>query len=458
LRARRGTADEPFDYISVLLSIVLSLALAHVLASTAHVIQHGIKRWSGLLAFWTGIVVFMMVDFWLSVWQLHEQAAWSLPFILFLLFQASLIYVTARLATPDGAAGQPIDMVAHFEATRRRFFEVLGTLHAARAGGEPVHPGLRDARAEDHRAQLFGAVLHRLPGREHQRPAGDCGDHLGDDRLLLLALHGGDMTRRQITGFSNPTVKYLRSLRDKKHRRRERKFLAEGLRLLTEARESGRLPEMLVMAKDARRTRCWPRWRPTLSGPAARSSKPAARSLPRSPARTIRRPSPACSPSSIPRSPRLTAAPRRSGWSPRRSATRQSRHHAAHGRRGGRGRADPARRQRRSVLVEAVRASMGAIFTQQVCVVRWEEFIVWLRSGPGPAGRGEPARRRALSRGALRSSLLHLVGNESRGLPEEYEAACDLARDHADARARDSLNAAIAGAVLAYEVLAKLEV
>src|SRR6187431_1505127 len=55
--------------------------------------------------------------------------------------------------------------------------------------------------------------------------------------------------RRAITGFSNPTVKLLRSLRDKKHRRREGKFLAEGLRLLTDARESGRLPEMLVMAE-----------------------------------------------------------------------------------------------------------------------------------------------------------------------------------------------------------------
>src|SRR6188768_3232497 len=54
--------------------------------------------------------------------------------------------------------------------------------------------------------------------------------------------------RRTITGFSNPTVKFLRSLRDKKHRRREGRFLAEGLRLLTDARESGRLPEMLVMA------------------------------------------------------------------------------------------------------------------------------------------------------------------------------------------------------------------
>ena len=56
--------------------------------------------------------------------------------------------------------------------------------------------------------------------------------------------------RRTITGFSNPTVKHLRALREKKHRRRERKFLAEGLRLLTDARESGRLPEMLVMAAE----------------------------------------------------------------------------------------------------------------------------------------------------------------------------------------------------------------
>ena len=56
------------------------------------------------------------------------------------------------------------------------------------------------------------------------------------------------MPRREITSFSNPTIKALRSLRDKKHRQRERRFLAEGLRLLTDARESGRVPEVLVMA------------------------------------------------------------------------------------------------------------------------------------------------------------------------------------------------------------------
>ena len=54
--------------------------------------------------------------------------------------------------------------------------------------------------------------------------------------------------RRHITGFSNPTVKSLRALREKKHRKAAGRFLAEGLRLLTDARECGHVPEMLVLS------------------------------------------------------------------------------------------------------------------------------------------------------------------------------------------------------------------
>src|ERR1051325_4624380 len=56
---------------------------------------------------------------------------------------------------------------------------------------------------------------------------------------------------KQITSFSNPLVKHARSLRDKKHRRLGGMFLAEGLRILTEAREAGRLPERLFFADPA---------------------------------------------------------------------------------------------------------------------------------------------------------------------------------------------------------------
>src|SRR3546814_20019289 len=56
-----------------------------------------------------------------------------------------------------------------------------------------------------------------------------------------------------MTVFSNPLVKRVRSLREKKHRKREGLFLAEALRILTEAREEGVLPDMLFHAGDADR-------------------------------------------------------------------------------------------------------------------------------------------------------------------------------------------------------------
>ena len=50
-----------------------------------------------------------------------------------------------------------------------------------------------------------------------------------------------------------------------------------------------------------------------------------------------------------------------------------------------------------------------------------------------------------------------LVGNESRGLPAEHEPSCDLRVTMPMRGKADSLNAAVAGAVLAYQVLAALE-
>src|SRR6202012_1451718 len=58
---------------------------------------------------------------------------------------------------------------------------------------------------------------------------------------------------REITAFSNPLIKRVRSLREKRHRREEGLFLAEGLRILTEAREAGRIPEYLFFAKESAR-------------------------------------------------------------------------------------------------------------------------------------------------------------------------------------------------------------
>jgi len=265
--------------------------------------------------------------------------------------------------------------------------------------------------------------------------------------------------RRQITGFSNPTVKQLRALREKKHRREQGRFLVEGLRLLTDARESGRLPETLVMAEGREP-------HPLLTALEAEVGRAGGEIIETSTeilARITGKDNPQAvagvfeefdtsldrlDPASAPiwlvaqalRDPGNLGTMLRTGDAV-----------------GAGGLiliddcADP-------FSVEAVRASMGAIFTQGLAQTSWSDFLSWLRKGNGQLVAA------SLREGALpyrnapyAAPCFILVGNESRGLPEDYEIACDL-RVTMPMRGRaDSLNAAVAGAVLAYEALAALD-
>ena len=261
--------------------------------------------------------------------------------------------------------------------------------------------------------------------------------------------------RRRITGFSNPTVKLLRSLRDKKHRRRERRFLAEGLRLLTDARESGILPEMLVMAEG--------RDPHPLADELEREVAAAGGEIVETSPEILAKITGKANPQAIAGvfaefDTSLAALDRAAApiWlvaqalrDPGNLGTMLRTGDAV----GAGGLiliddcADP-------FSVEAVRASMGAAFTQKIAQARWEDFLPWLRAGPGQLVAAS-LRDAVPYRGApYASPCFVFVGNESRGLPEDYEAACDL-RVTMPMRGRaDSLNAAVAGAVLAYEVLA----
>ena len=270
------------------------------------------------------------------------------------------------------------------------------------------------------------------------------------------------MNRRQITGFSNPTVKALRALREKKHRKAAGRFLAEGLRLLTDARENGHLPETLVLsnARDPHPLLGALERDVIASGGEVIETTPdilakiTGKSNPQTVAGVFRE-----------FDTSLTALDRDVAniWLVAQ-ALRDPGNLGTMLRTGdaiGAGGliliddcADP-------FSVEAVRASMGAIFTQNLAQARWEEFEPWLRE---PHGAASPQLVAASLREAVpyRSApyaapCFVMVGNESQGLPEAYEAACDL-RVTMPMRGRaDSLNAAVAAAVLGYEVLACLD-
>ncbi len=264
--------------------------------------------------------------------------------------------------------------------------------------------------------------------------------------------------RRTITGFSNETVKYLRSLRDKKHRKREGKFLAEGLRLLTDARDSGRLPEMLVMAAgrdphpllEALEADVAAAGGEIIETSADILGKITGKDNPQAVCGVFGEWNTALSCLDRHVSPIWLVA--QALRDPGNLGTLLRTGDAV----GAGGLiliddcADP-------FSAEAVRASMGAVFSQAIGVARWDEFLPWLRSGPGQLVAASLRDAVPYRDAAYEAPCFLLVGNESRGLPEDYEAACDLRVTMPMKGRADSLNAAVAGAVLAYEVLARLE-
>ena len=266
------------------------------------------------------------------------------------------------------------------------------------------------------------------------------------------------MPRREITSYSNPTIKALRSLREKKHRQRERRFLAEGLRLLTDARESGRVPEVLVMASkrdphpliDALERAVEAAGGDVIETTPDILSKITGKDNPQAVAGAFAEWDTSLAAIERDTAPIWLVA--QALRDPGNLGTMLRTGDAV----GAGGLiliddcADP-------FGVEAVRASMGAIFTQKLVRARWEDFLPWLREGPGQLVAAS-LREAVPYRGApYAAPCFVMVGNESQGLPEAYETACDL-RVTMPMRGRaDSLNAAVAAAVLAYEVLATIE-
>ena len=263
--------------------------------------------------------------------------------------------------------------------------------------------------------------------------------------------------RRVITGFSNPTVKALRALREKKHRKREKKFLAEGLRLLTDARESGHVPEVLVLA-DKRDPH------PLLTALEDAVEATGGEVIETSPdilSKITGKDNPQAVAGVFAEFDTSLASLDRSGadiWLVAQ-ALRDPGNLGTMLRTGdaiGAGGlillddcADP-------FSVEAVRASMGAVFTQRIAQAEWSEFEAWLRGGAGQLVAASLRDAQPYRGAPYASPCFVMVGNESRGLPEEYEMACDLRVTMPMKGRADSLNAAVAAAVLGYEVLAGL--
>ena len=260
---------------------------------------------------------------------------------------------------------------------------------------------------------------------------------------------------REISSFSNDTVKRLRSLRDKKARRGEGLFLAEGLRILAEARDMGRLPEIIACSDKGQVhplaatiiAECEAAGGDVIVTSPDILSKMSGKDNPQAILGAFRQPDTSLSAIDRSASPLWLVAQALRDPGNIGTILRTGDATGAGGLILVDDCADP-------YSVEAVRASMGAIFTQTVAIATWDEFVPWLRAGPGQLVGTSLNTSVDYLDASYEQPCFVLIGNESQGLPPDYEAACNSLVKLPMLGRADSLNAAVAAAVMAFAVRA----
>src|SRR5690242_18156384 len=113
----------PFEYISVLISIVLGLGITQIVTGVADMIHHWNKikiYWPHVL--WIILVFFLQVQEWWWLYELRNNARWELPVFLFILLYPIDLFILSRILFPAFSDEEVEFKQFYFDNYRKFFF------------------------------------------------------------------------------------------------------------------------------------------------------------------------------------------------------------------------------------------------------------------------------------------------------------------------------------------------
>jgi hypothetical protein len=115
-----------FEYFMVLLSVVLSLALAQLITGVGELVRaRGKVRWSVTYLLWLVVTFAMIIDYWASLWLVRGIPSWTLVALVFLLLPAAMMFLSILWLLPRHIGDEPIDLAEHLLSERRLFLGAL---------------------------------------------------------------------------------------------------------------------------------------------------------------------------------------------------------------------------------------------------------------------------------------------------------------------------------------------
>jgi len=113
----------PFEFVTVLISIILGLGITQIMSGIADLIHQWEKvklYWPHML--WVLLVFVLHVQEWWLIWELKEVTTWRLPFFLFEILYPINLFILARILFPAQGNEETIDLKNFYFKSYRKFF------------------------------------------------------------------------------------------------------------------------------------------------------------------------------------------------------------------------------------------------------------------------------------------------------------------------------------------------
>jgi hypothetical protein len=114
-----------FEFITVMISVILALAAAQLFLGLAPLLQtrHTV-RLSVTHAGWVASLFLITFLHWWSLWDFRDLS-WTFPMFAISLVGPSLMFFAATLINPRDVSRDPVDLASHFGTIRRPFLAVV---------------------------------------------------------------------------------------------------------------------------------------------------------------------------------------------------------------------------------------------------------------------------------------------------------------------------------------------
>ena len=115
---------DAFNYLSVLISIILALGMTRVLAGVGEMLQARARRriyWVHVV--WIANLFLYLVVAWWIFYRWRNQQPWTFFLFIFVLISPTILFLASLLLfPPESALDEFIDYKQHFYANHRAFF------------------------------------------------------------------------------------------------------------------------------------------------------------------------------------------------------------------------------------------------------------------------------------------------------------------------------------------------